>query len=182
MRSIQPVLDLPLCIQLVLSPSLSQHSSLPINTRHHPSPPVTTSIITLIIMSHRSSRTCPNSDLSWSRIGVFGDGDRAGRSMRRVDFFRRQRRWRSGGNANTFRRSGRRARWSGAFPTATSTTARTTLKPVSVPHTKDAYETHRSHDRGPAFGRRCGMSFEAGTTRRDSDSEAVGVGVVRKRS
>jgi len=25
---------------------------------------------------------------------------------------------------------------------------RTTLKPVSVLHTKDAYETHRSHDRG----------------------------------
>jgi len=42
LRSIQPVLDLPLCIQLVLSPSLSQHSSLPINTHQHPSPPVTT--------------------------------------------------------------------------------------------------------------------------------------------
>jgi len=53
-----------------------------------------------------------------------------------------------------------------------------TLKPVSVLHTKNAYETHRSHDKGLAFDRCCDMSFKTRTMQRDSDSEAVDVDVV----
>jgi len=55
---------------------------------------------------------------------------------------------------------------------------RMTLKSVSVSHTKNAYETYRSHDKGSAFDRRCDMSFKTETTQRDSNSEAVDVDVV----
>jgi len=54
-----------------------------------------------------------------------------------------------------------------------SITVRMTLKPVSVLHTKDVYETHRSHNRSSAFDRCCDMSFKAETTQQDSDSEVV---------
>jgi len=57
-----------------------------------------------------------------------------------------------------------------------------TLKSVSVSHTKNAYETHKSHDKGLAFDRCCDMSFKIKTTQRDSDSEAVNVDVIQKRS
>ncbi len=55
---------------------------------------------------------------------------------------------------------------------------RMTLKSVSVSHTKNAYETHRSHDKGSAFDMCCDMSFKTETTQRDSNSEAVDVDVV----
>ena len=55
---------------------------------------------------------------------------------------------------------------------------RTTLKSVSVSHTKDVYETHRSHDKGSAFDRHCNMSFKAETTQQDSNSEVIDVDVV----
>ena len=55
---------------------------------------------------------------------------------------------------------------------------RMTLKPVSVSHTKDVYETHRSHDRDLTFDRHCNMSFKAKTTQQDSNSETVNVDVV----
>ena len=57
-----------------------------------------------------------------------------------------------------------------------------TLKSVSILNTKDAYETHRSHDKDLTFNRCCDMSFEVRTTQWDSDNEAVNVGVVWKRS
>jgi len=53
---------------------------------------------------------------------------------------------------------------------------------VSVLHTKDTYETHKSHDKDLTFDRCCDMSFEARTTQQDSDSEVVDVDVVQKRS
>jgi len=53
-----------------------------------------------------------------------------------------------------------------------------TLKSVSVSHTKDTYETHKSHDKGLTFDRHCDMSFKAETTQQDSDSEAVDVDVM----
>jgi len=53
-----------------------------------------------------------------------------------------------------------------------------TLKPVSVSHTKDAYKTHRSHDKGLTFDRCCDMTFKAKTTQQDSNSEAVDVDVM----
>jgi len=53
-----------------------------------------------------------------------------------------------------------------------------TLKPVSVLHTKDVYETHRSHDKDLTFDRHCDISFKARTTQQDSDSEVVDVDVV----
>ena len=59
-----------------------------------------------------------------------------------------------------------------------SITVRMTLKPVSVLHTKNAYKTHRSHDKDPAFDRHCDMSFKTETTQRDSNSEAVDVDVM----
>ncbi len=59
-----------------------------------------------------------------------------------------------------------------------SITVRTTLKPVSVLHTKDTYETHRSHDKDLAFDKCCDMSFKVKTTQQDSDSETVDVDVV----
>jgi len=59
---------------------------------------------------------------------------------------------------------------------------RMTLKPVSVSHTKNMYETHRSHDKDSAFNRCCDMSFKMKTTQRDSNSEAVDVDVMCKRS
>jgi len=49
---------------------------------------------------------------------------------------------------------------------------------VSVSHTKDTYETHRSHDKDSAFDRHCDISLKAETTQQDSDSEAVDVDVV----
>jgi len=49
---------------------------------------------------------------------------------------------------------------------------------VSVLHTKDVYKTHRSHDRGSAFDRRCGISFKMKTTQQDSNSEAIDVDVM----
>jgi len=48
-----------------------------------------------------------------------------------------------------------------------------TLKPVSVLHTKDVYETYRSHNKSSAFDRRCDMSFKARTTQQDSNSEVI---------
>jgi len=59
-----------------------------------------------------------------------------------------------------------------------SITVRMTLKPVSVLHTKNTYETHRSHDKGSAFDRCCDMSFKTETMQRDSNSEAVDVDVM----
>ncbi len=59
-----------------------------------------------------------------------------------------------------------------------SITARMTLKSVSVLHTKDAYETHRSHDRGLTFDKCCNMSFKARTTQQDSDHKTVDVDVM----
>ncbi len=56
-----------------------------------------------------------------------------------------------------------------------SITVSTTLKPVSVSHRKDAYETHRSHEKGLGFDRHCDMSFKAKTTQQDSNSEVVDV-------
>jgi len=53
-----------------------------------------------------------------------------------------------------------------------------TLKPVSVLHTKDTYETHRSHDKGSAFDRCYNMTFKAETTQQDSNSEMIDVDVV----
>ncbi len=52
---------------------------------------------------------------------------------------------------------------------------RTTLKSVSVSHTKDVYETHRSHDKDLTFNRCCDMTFEVKTTQQNSDSETVNV-------
>ncbi len=66
------------------------------------------------------------------------------------------------------------------FLTVMCITVRMTLKPVSVLHTKDTYETHRSHDKGSAFDRRCDMTFKAEMTQQNSNSEAVNV--VQKRS
>jgi len=57
-----------------------------------------------------------------------------------------------------------------------------TLKPVSVLHTKDVYETHRSHDKGSAFDRHCDMTSEAKTRQQDSNSEVVDVDVMQKKS
>ncbi len=114
--------------------------------------------------------------LQWQRRS------RVSRSMQRVDFFRWQRQWCSDSNASTFCWSDRCVRWSSTFLTAMSITARMTLKSVSVSHTKDMYETHRSHDRSLAFNRCCNMSFEAKTTQQDSNSEVIDVGVVWKRS
>jgi len=59
-----------------------------------------------------------------------------------------------------------------------SITARMTLKSVSVSHTKDAYETHRSYDKSLTFDRCCNMTFEAKTMQQDSNSEAVDVDVM----
>jgi len=49
---------------------------------------------------------------------------------------------------------------------------------VSVSHTKDTYETHKSHDKGSAFDKCCNISFETKTTQQDSNSEAVDVDVM----
>jgi len=68
------------------------------------------------------------------------------------------------------------------FLTVMSITVRMTLKPVSVSHTKNAYETHRSNDKGQAFDRCCDMSFKTETTQRNSNSKVVDVDVVQKRS
>ncbi len=57
-----------------------------------------------------------------------------------------------------------------------------TLKSVSVLHTKDVYETHRSHDKSLTFDRHCDMTSEAEMTQQDSDSEMIDVDVVQKRS
>ncbi len=59
---------------------------------------------------------------------------------------------------------------------------RMTLKPVSVSHTKDVYETHRSHDKGLTFDRHCNMTSEVKMMQQDSNSETVDVDVVQKRS
>jgi len=53
-----------------------------------------------------------------------------------------------------------------------------TLKSVSVSHTKDAYKTHRSHDKSLTFNRCCDMTSEAKTMQQDSDSETVDVDVM----
>ena len=79
------------------------------------------------------------------------------RSMWRVNYFRWQRQWCSSGNTSTFHQSDRHTRWSDVFLTITSITVSMTLKPVSVLHTKNAYETHRSHDRDLAL---IGMWYE----------------------
>jgi len=71
--------------------------------------------------------------------------------MWRVNYFRQQRWWHSSSNTSTFHWSNRHTRWSNTFFTVMSTTVSTTLKPVSVLHTKNTYETHRSHDRGLAL-------------------------------
>ena len=108
--------------------------------------------------------------------------NKVSRSMWRVNFFRQQRWWHSSDNTSMFCWSNRRTRRSDTFLTVINITVSTTLKPVSVLHTKDAYETHRSHDKGLAFDRHCNMSFKAETTQQNSNSETVDVGVVQKRS
>ncbi len=108
--------------------------------------------------------------------------NRISRSMQRVNYFRQQRWWCSSGNTSTFCWSNRHTRWSNTFLTIMSITVRMILKSVSVLHTKNTYETHRSHDKGLAFDRRCDMSFKTETTQRDSNSEAVDVDVMWKRS
>ena len=54
-------------------------------------------------------------------------------------------------NTSTFCWSDRHTKWSNTFFTVMSITVSTTLKPVSVSHTKNTYETHRSHDRDLAL-------------------------------
>ncbi len=53
---------------------------------------------------------------------------------------------------------------------------------MSVLHTKDTYETHRSYDEDLTFDRCCNMTSEAETTQQDSDSKAIDVDVMWKRS
>ncbi len=71
--------------------------------------------------------------------------------MQRVNYFRWQRQWCSSDNTSTFHWSDRCARWSNVFLTVTSITVSMTQKPVSVLHTKNVYETHRSHNRDLAL-------------------------------
>ncbi len=71
--------------------------------------------------------------------------------MQKVDYFRQQRQWCSSSNTSMFCWSDRHTKWSNMFLTVMSITVSTTLKPVSVLHTKNAYETHRSHDKDLAL-------------------------------
>ena len=71
--------------------------------------------------------------------------------MWRVNYFRQQRQWCSSDNTSTFHWSDRCTKWSNVFLTVMSITVSMTLKPVSVSHRKNTYETHRSHDKGLAL-------------------------------
>ncbi len=71
--------------------------------------------------------------------------------MQRVNYFRQQRQWCSSSNTSTFHWSDKCTRWSNVFLTVTSIIVSMILKPVSVLHTKNTYETHRSHNRGLAL-------------------------------